>query len=372
VSRARIIIATLSAGLLLASCSHLKTPAEMAEFEQYRKTREGEELNLAYPELIKHADSEHGKAVEAKDDKEKELLEHHAHLTWLWWQSAKLRAQAVADGTATELLVKENSGLEKQLAEATKRQKLAQATLDRMAQIIALEGKVSDSQEVNAAKTAINEALSALKDAHAVDADVHAAATFAAAEAKLKLATDALGKNKPKDAQSYAIDAKAGADAAKNEASPKFATTEADQAKLTRQKAVFDAVSQISGVSASMVSGGVQAVVVESFSSGAGSVTIIPAMEATFVKLAEVASTYPDMGLVIEGHTDSKGNKTKNLQLSDSRAKSVMAFMASHGVAPDRISALGKGSAEPVADNKTKEGRSKNRRIEILFAPSSK
>lgn len=366
------LIATLTASLMLASCTHLKTPPEMAEFEQYRKTREGEELKLAYPELIKHADSEHGKAVEAKDDKEKELLAHHAHLTWLWWQSAKLRAAAVADAEATELVAKENSGLEKQVAEAKKRQKLAQATLDRMAQLIALEGKMTDSQEMNTAKSAVNDALTALKEAQAVDADVHAAATFSAAEAKLKLATDALGKNKPKDAQNYAIDAKAGAEAAKNEASPKFATTEADQAKLNRTKAVFDAVSQISGVSASMVAGGVQAVVVESFASGAGSVTIIPAMEATFVKLAEVAKTYPDLGLVIEGHTDSKGNKTKNLQLSDSRAKSVMSFMASHGVAPDRISAIGKGSSEPVADNKTKEGRSKNRRIEILFAPSSK
>ena len=49
------IIATLTASLMLASCTHLKTPPEMAEFEQYRKTREGEELKLAYPELIKHA-----------------------------------------------------------------------------------------------------------------------------------------------------------------------------------------------------------------------------------------------------------------------------------------------------------------------------
>ena len=367
---------TLAAGLFaaftLVSCKHLKTPAEMAEFEEHRKTRDGEELKLAYPELIKHADDEHAKAKEAQDDKEKELLAYHGHLTWLWWQSAKLREQAVVDGKATEEVDKENKQLEKELAEAKKRQKLAKATLDRMAQIIALEGKVSDSAEVNQAKSAINDALAALKEAQAVDADVHAAATFSAAEAKLKLATDALGKNKPKDAQSYAIDAKAGAEAAKNEAAPKYATTEADQAKLARQKALFDAVSGISGVSASMVAGGVQVSIVEAFSSSAGSVNIVPMMEATFVKLAEVQKQYGDYALVIEGHTDSKGNKSKNLQLSDSRAKSVMAFLAAQGVPPDKMSALGKGSAEPVADNKTKDGRAKNRRIEILFVQSSK
>lgn len=367
-----MLAASLFAAFALSSCKHLKTPEEMAQFEEHRKTRDGEELKLAYPELIKHADDEHGKAKEAQDDKEPELLQHHGHLTWLWWQSAKLRSEAVADGKATAEVEKENKQLEKELAEAKKRQKLAKATLDRMAQIIALEGKVSDSAEVNQAKSAINDALAALKEAQAVDADVHAAATFSAAEAKLKLATDALGKNKPKDAQSYAIDAKAGAEAAKNEAAPKFASTEADQAKLARQKALFDAVSGISGVSASMVAGGVQVAIVEAFSSSSGSVNIVPMMEATFVKIAEVQKQYSDYALVIEGHTDSKGNKSKNLQLSDSRAKSVMAFLAAQGVPPDKMSALGKGSAEPVADNKTKDGRAKNRRIEILFVQSSK
>lgn len=366
------IVLAVGASLGLASCKHLKTPAEMAEFEEYRKTRSGEELNLAYPELIKKADGEHSKAVEAKDDKEKELLEHHAHLTWLWWQSAKLRSEAVAAKESTEQVSKEVAQLEKELGEAKKRQKLAKATLDRMAQIIALEGKVTDSQEVNAAKSAINDALAALKEAQAVDADVHAAANFSAAEAKLKLATDALGKNKAKEAQSFAIDAKAAAETAKSEAQPKYATTEADQAKLTRQKAVFDAISQITGVSASMVAGGVQATVVEAFPASGNGVNILPVMEATFVKLAEVQKNFNDYSLVVEGHTDSKGQKSKNLQLSDSRAKSVMAFLAAQGVPPDKMTALGKGSAEPIADNKTKDGRAKNRRIEILFAPSSR
>jgi outer membrane protein OmpA-like peptidoglycan-associated protein len=368
VKRAIIMFAAFA----LVSCSRLPKPAEMTQFEGERKAREGEELKLEHPELVKNADAEYQKAVEAHDDKEKELLEHHAHLAWMWWQSASLRRDTKVAGAETETVDKETAQLESELAEAKKRQKLAKATLERMQQIIALEGKVSDSQEVNTAKTAIGEALAALKEAQAVDADVHASASFSAAEGKLKAATDALGKNKPKDALSLAIEAKATAESAKREAEPKYTSTEADQAKLTRNKALFDAVAGVSGVSASQVAGGVQATVVEAFSSGAGSVTIVPMMEATFIKLAEVAKQFPDYGIVIEGHTDSKGNKSKNLQLSDARAKSVSAFLAAQGVAPDRMSSLGKGSAEPVADNKTKDGRSKNRRIEILFVPSSK
>ncbi len=367
----RLTVAAVAA-LALASCARLQKPNEMQSFEGARKTRAGEELNLAYPELVKRADAEHRLAAEALDDKEKEDLDYHARVAWLWWQSAQLRSDAATMKVELTKVEEERAKLDKDLAEAKKRQKLAKASLDRMKELIALEGKVAGSQEVSAAKSAINEALAALKEAQAVDADVHASASFAAAEGKLKAATDALGKNKTKDAVSYAIEAKATAESAAREASPKFSATEADQARMAKQRAVFDAVGQISGVSRSMVEGGVQAAVVEVFGASGSSVNMLPGMEATFVKLAQTSKQFPEYALVIEAHTDSKGNKTKNLTLSESRAKSVMAFLAAQGVPPDKMTALGKGSTEPVADNKTKEGRAKNRRVEILFVPSSR
>lgn len=357
--------------LFLAGCARLKPTEEMQQYQAAAKTTETQELKVHYPDEMKRAESYNAQAEEAQHDKEEPDMTYYAHLAYVWWQSAKLREDAKAMDAQREQLEKDNKQLEKELAEAQKRQKLAQATLVRMKEIVALEGKVEASQEANAAREAIGEALTALKEAQAVDADVHAAATFAAAEKKLKLATDALGKNKAKDAMNFAIDAKAGAEEAKAEAQPKFASTEADQAKLTRQKALFDALSEVSGAQRAMVDGGgVMVTIVEAFSGS--SVTIAPNMEASFNKVADVAKNYSDYALVIEGHTDSKGNKSKNLQLSDSRAKSVVAHLAQTGVAPDRMTAIGKGSQEPIADNKTKDGRFKNRRIEILFVPSSK
>jgi outer membrane protein OmpA-like peptidoglycan-associated protein len=361
----------IGVALLLTGCSRLQPTEEMKEYQAAAKTTEAQELEVHYPDEMKRAASYNSLAEEAKDDKEEPDMTYYAHLAYVWWQSAKLREDAKAMNAEREQLEKDNKQLEKELAEAKKRQKLAQATLKRMKEIMALEGKVAASAEANAAREAIGEALTALKEAQAVDADVHAAATFSAAEAKLKLATDALGKNKAKDAQSFAVDAKAGADAAKAEASPKYASTEADQAKMARQKALFDALSEVSGAQRSMVDGGgVTVTLTEAF--GGSSVTITPGMTAQFNKVGDVAKNFSDYQLVIEGHTDSKGNKSKNLQLSDSRAKSVMAHLAGMGVAPDRMTALGKGSQEPVADNKTKDGRFKNRRIEILFVPSGK
>ncbi len=360
-----------AAMVAMVSCARLPKPAEMTQYEGERKARAGEELKLEHPELVQQADAQYAKAVTAHDDKEEDLLAHHAHLTSLWWQSANLRRDTRLATESEAEIAKETAQLETSLAEAKKRQKLAKSTLDRMAQIIALEGKVTDSQDVNTARGAINEALAALKEAQAVDADTHAATSFAAAEAKLKAATDALGKNKTKDAQSFAIEAKAAAETAKREAQPKYATTEADQAKLNRQKALFDALGSASGAQRSMVENGVRVTIVEVFAA-TGGITILPVMEGSFSKIAETAKAFPEYALVIEAHTDSKGNKSKNLQLSESRAKSVAAFLAGQGVAPDRMTSLGKGSVSPVADNKTQAGRAQNRRIELLFVPSSK
>lgn len=85
-------------------------------------------------------------------------------------------------------------------------------------------------------------------------------------------------------------------------------------------------------------------------------------------KLTELATKLKDINLeavVATGHTDSVGKSEYNQKLSVRRAESVKAYLVSNGVAADRIYISGKGETQPVADNKTKEGREKNRRVEI-------
>jgi OOP family OmpA-OmpF porin len=65
------------------------------------------------------------------------------------------------------------------------------------------------------------------------------------------------------------------------------------------------------------------------------------------------------------GHTDSIGSDAYNQKLSVRRAESVKAYLVSKGVEPNRIYTEGKGKKQPVASNKTKDGRQKNRRVEI-------
>jgi OOP family OmpA-OmpF porin len=72
-----------------------------------------------------------------------------------------------------------------------------------------------------------------------------------------------------------------------------------------------------------------------------------------------------DWTLKLSGHTDNQGDATKNLMLSEKRAKAVKKFLVSKGVKADKVIAEWFGQTVPIADNTTPEGRQKNRRVEM-------
>ncbi|HTS85116.1 MAG TPA: OmpA family protein [Usitatibacter sp.] len=75
-----------------------------------------------------------------------------------------------------------------------------------------------------------------------------------------------------------------------------------------------------------------------------------------------------DLEMVIAtGHTDSIGTEAYNQKLSERRAEAVKAYLVSKGIPAAKVTTIGKGKTQPVATNKTKEGRQKNRRVDIEF-----
>ena len=82
-------------------------------------------------------------------------------------------------------------------------------------------------------------------------------------------------------------------------------------------------------------------------------------------EVVRFAAKYPETKFELTGYTDSRGSEKKNLELSLARAESVKNYLVTKGVSSNRITIKGAGSANPVGDNKTKEGRAKNRRVEI-------
>jgi OmpA-OmpF porin, OOP family len=85
-------------------------------------------------------------------------------------------------------------------------------------------------------------------------------------------------------------------------------------------------------------------------------------------KLDDLVSKIKDINLeviIAVGHTDSDGGNDFNQKLSVRRAEAVKAYLVSKGIERNRVYTEGKGESQPVADNKTKDGKAKNRRVEI-------
>jgi len=87
-------------------------------------------------------------------------------------------------------------------------------------------------------------------------------------------------------------------------------------------------------------------------------------------KLVSIINRDTDTILVIVGHTDSSGDDSYNLRLSERRAQSASTYMISQGLPASRIQTVGRGEYEPIAENTTDAGRQKNRRIEVAIVAS--
>ncbi len=82
-------------------------------------------------------------------------------------------------------------------------------------------------------------------------------------------------------------------------------------------------------------------------------------------ELVKILKDYPEMNMIIEGHTDSRGDDAKNMDLSQRRAESVKNYLIKKGISASRLTSAGYGETMPVADNKTAAGRKLNRRVEL-------
>ncbi len=106
--------------------------------------------------------------------------------------------------------------------------------------------------------------------------------------------------------------------------------------------------------------------VLEGVNFASGKAELRPESFSVLDKVAESLLAWPDVTIEIQGHTDSTGGAELNRKLSGERAESVKAYLVLVGVAADRMTAVGYGEDNPVADNNTREGRAQNRRVELV------
>lgn len=98
-----------------------------------------------------------------------------------------------------------------------------------------------------------------------------------------------------------------------------------------------------------------------------GKADLKPGAAQRLQPLAQYLQANPAVKVRIDGHTDSQGSDSYNQQLSEARARSVGTALAAMGVTGDRVTAIGHGEAQPVADNLNAAGRQQNRRVEVTL-----
>lgn len=98
-----------------------------------------------------------------------------------------------------------------------------------------------------------------------------------------------------------------------------------------------------------------------------GSARILKSSFEVLDAAAALLQRFPDTKIRIEGHTDSRGRRRTNRRISQRRANAVRNYLLESGVASARIKAVGYGESKPIASNRTRRGRAKNRRIEFTL-----
>jgi outer membrane protein OmpA-like peptidoglycan-associated protein len=158
---------------------------------------------------------------------------------------------------------------------------------------------------------------------------------------------------------------------ARAEQAQRLAEAQAKEAELARKEArlaeaaAADLRRHLENLRATRGAQGMQ-MTIGDFAFALGRADLRPEAKASLGKLVAFVNQDPRKPIRIEGHTDSSGNANANLRLSQRRADAVRDALIAAGVAANRITSVGLGDSQPIADNDTEEGRARNRRVDVI------
>ena len=202
-----------------------------------------------------------------------------------------------------------------------------------------------------------------------------AAAVLATAAALLFLGACAESKTKPageQKSEEQAAEEKRQADeqaaAARRADEERARADEARRQAAEREKEQGDLLSRLQQIESSVriEPRGIVLTLPGSVYFDSGRSHVKPGARERLARIGQVLAGASDRKILVEGHTDSTGPAKLNMKLSELRAESVKTIFVKNGVSEDRIETHGYAATRPVASNATPEGRSQNRRVEVV------
>ncbi len=368
--RATGLAVVLAGGL--AACGTQPKPAELLTFEQLRLGETAQLVQDRQPDLYAEAEAAYKKALLAHEDDEPEETLHYTRLADITWQTAVARSQLEDRRAALKAAQRDFDAARQAQSDAQQRKTLAEEGIQRQLRLIETRAQLAEAEarsrqvkKAADAKAKVDEAAAKVAEAEGVDAARHAVGEFNKANAGLKMALEQFGKGDYKQAQTTAGFVIADADAAIAAAKPKWALEQKMRNMEARIRAILDAAATVPGAESRLEPRGAVITLRELFASGKTAIETERLMAVQ--QTAKIARDFAEFRLIVEGHTDNRGRKSRNLELSEERARAVAGQIQGNGVDGGRITAIGRGDDEPIDDNSSREGRARNRRVDVVF-----
>lgn len=356
--------------LLLLACGPGPKPQALKSLEQMRMTALTDPA-VQGTSMMDEADKYYKMSVDAWQDSEEERAAEYAMLGQIRVQTAQVavrRAEAEARLTRAEgrlesanskiaQIKKEQVGLEQQLvileAEYTRKESEKNAVAE-----------ASVEQQKQLMETLMGAEAEMLK-AQAINAEEHAKGKWALALNTLNMAKQYEQQGNLAQAVQLAKEAQGGFVDAYNDALPQWEAAKFAQSKDGRIQALQQDAERSFQIDAIVRPKGATVVMPRLFEKKKSE----PSENRLFMlKMAvDLAKSYEEATILIEGHTQSKGKESKNQSLSEERAGKVRDYFVMQGVQASRIRVLGFGENRPRYSNDDKDERGKNDRVEIVL-----
>jgi outer membrane protein OmpA-like peptidoglycan-associated protein len=384
----------LTAALLaaaLAGCATPPKPRELDAYDNLKRTAPMADATKRSPDLVSTADRLGEKAREEwqsndLDDSRRDALMAHIKLKTALaladQEKAKARIQQLSSEQAAA--EEEYGNLAKDLSAATEQVNLltklgearrsADADRRRLSEQMSTEQQKAQAEQQRLALQLTTEqkiaaAQLALRTADTVDANKYAKAEYqTATEMFAKAQVEVKGGNLL-GAQASAEVAKNNADKATEVAKPQYEQAEQQSQNKIRDEALERDASAIASAQVRRERrGNLQRLVLalpDLFTKRQTSMA--PGKDSVLDAVAALINKYPTYPVQVIGHTDNRGKSGELVALSAARAQGVFSALVSRGVEAKRLLVSGLGGDDPIADNRSAAGRTKNNRIEIIF-----
>jgi len=360
---------------LSAACSGGPRLVGLGAYEQARSAPAADEVARRYPKLSAEAHAHYTLALAASRAGKAAEARHAARLARATWAAAEVYAERRGYRARLAELQNQQRLIEEQISAARTRKRDAARADELKARLQALRARTDALGQLgHPAADVLSVTLADLMSAADLDAarlvqtdELQARTTFEAALAWAE--TDAgqpvLGLTTGRAASPLPERARAEAKALLTLAEPRWSE---DRHLAETNRALAEVLREavaLPEAEATLEGRGLVVTLRALFRDG--ETTLNPERLPAVLAIASLAQRHPDLKLRIEGHTDPRKDAAAALQLTEERARSAAAALVAAGVEDARISAVGRGADQPVAKNESRDGRVRNRRIEVVF-----